>query len=175
MEAQDMANNLLDLVGDFLGGDPAHSLSDLKYNLNSLSIDFLPPLNVDLDIKNIPAIKTDSTFTLGNKTLPEVKISAGFGVTELPDIKANLTGNVGVTKLPKIDLVAALKELPKIVIDAGLDNLRVRELAPVNLQFSLKPSVLKLPFGYSFKVGVLGLNLLSFTMKGEVQAQLEDL
>lgn len=171
-----MANDPVSTFFDNLfSGDTPPALSDLNYGISSFRVDFLPPLNIDLDIKNIPEIKTQSGIGLSVEKLAPINVNAQVGLTALPDINTTVNANLNVGKLPTIDLVAVIRELPKIIIDAGLDNLRVRELAPINLQFSLKPARLKLPFGYSVKVGVLGLELFSFTMKGELRAELEDL
>lgn len=172
-----MANNPFEFINDLFNGDTPPALGDLNYRLSSFSIDFLPPLNVNanLNVGSLPDIKTQSGIGIIVDKLAPVDINAQLGVTKLPDINTNLNTEIRVGKLPKVELAAAIKELPKIVLNAGLDNLRVKELAPINLQFSLKPVKVRLPFGYSFKVGVLGFNLFSFSLQGELKAELDDL
>lgn len=184
-----MANNPFEFINDLFNGDTPPALGDLNYRLSSFSIDFLPPLNVNaqvgvtalpdinanLNVGSLPDIKTQSGIGIIVDKLAPVEINAQLGVAKLPDINTNLNTDIRVGKLPKVELAVAIKELPKIVLNAGLDNLRVKELAPINLQFSLKPVKVRLPFGYSFKVGVLGLNLFSFSLQGELKAELDDL
>ena len=143
-----MLPNPFEYLGNLLDGDQAPGLNDLNFRMGSFSID-------------LPEIKTSSD------------LNANLSVGKLPDIKAS--AGISVDKLADINLIASVRALPKIIIEAGLDNLRIRELAPINLQFSLKPARLRLPFGYTFKVGVLGLDIFSFSMQGEVKAVLEDL
>lgn len=159
-----MLPNPFEYLGNLLDGDQAPGLNDLNFRMGSFSID-------------LPEIKTNSTLNVSVEKVPEIKATVNAGITQLPEIKtsSDLNANLSVGKLPEISVSAVLKSLPKIVLDAGLDNLRIRELAPVNLQFSLKPARLRLPFGYTFKVGVLGLDIFSFSMQGEVKAVLEDL
>lgn len=159
-----MIPNPFEYLGNLLDGDQAPGLNDLNFRMGSFSID-------------LPEIKTSSTLNVSVEKLPEIKATVNAGITQLPEIKtsSDLNTNINVGKLPEVSVSAVLKSLPKIVLDAGLDNLRIRELAPVNLQFSLKPARLRLPFGYTFKVGVLGLDIFSFSMQGEVKAVLEDL
>lgn len=159
-----MIPNPFEYLGNLLDGDQAPGLNDLNFRMGSFSID-------------LPEIKTSSMLNVSVEKLPEIKATVNAGITQLPEIKtsSDLNANLSVGKLPDISVSAVLKSLPKIVLDAGLDNLRIRELAPVNLQFSLKPARLRLPFGYTFKVGVLGLDIFSFSMQGEVKAVLEDL
>lgn len=159
-----MLPNPFEYLGNLLDGDQAPGLNDLNFRMGSFSID-------------LPEIKTNSTLNVSVEKVPEIKATVNAGITQLPEIKtsSDLNTNINVGKLPEISVSAVLKSLPKIVLDAGLDNLRIRELAPVNLQFSLKPARLRLPFGYTFKVGVLGLDIFSFSMQGEVKAVLEDL
>lgn len=159
-----MIPNPFEYLGNLLDGDQAPGLNDLNFRMGSFSID-------------LPEIKTNSTLNVSVDKVPEIKATVNAGITQLPEVKtsSDLNANLNVGKLPEISVSAVLKSLPKIVLDAGLDNLRIRELAPVNLQFSLKPARLRLPFGYTFKVGVLGLDIFSFRMEGEVKAVLEDL
>ena len=170
-----MVNPVTDFVNGLLAGGnegPPPSANDLNFSLSGLSIE-LPEINLDtsLSVTKLPTVNTVSSISASLDQLAPVNLNASAAVTALPDLNANLS----VNKLPEISLGVALKSIPKILIEAGLDNLRVRELAPVNLQFSLKPAQIRLPFGYKFKVGLFGLDFLSFSMEGEVKAVVEEL
>src|SRR3990167_5744510 len=138
-----MIPNPFEYLGNLLDGDQAPGLNDLNFRMGSFSID-------------LPEIKTSSTLNVSVDKLPEIKATVNAGITQLPEIKtsSDLNANLSVGKLPDIkasagisvdkladiNLIASVRALPKIIIEAGLDNLRIRELAPINLQFSLKPA-----------------------------------
>jgi len=159
-----MANNIFDLLNGIWGDTPPAppALQDLNYNLSNIRFDQFPTINTDstFRVNALPDIKTISSLSLSIDKLAPVSINAA--VTQLPDMNLNLGTTVDI------------KRIPKLVMEAGLNDLRIKELAPINLQFSLKPARLKLPFGYSIKVGFLGLEMFSFSMKGELKAELDD-
>lgn len=165
--------------GLFNGATPPAppSIKDLNYNLSNIRLDNFPTVNIETDSKfnvtNLPDIKTH--LSVDNLAPIEFKASLLELPKQLPEIGAKLGATISLEKLPDININAGIKSLPKVVIDAGLNDLRLKELAPINLQFSLKPAKLKLPFGYSFKVGIFGLEIFSLQMKGEVKAELDDL
>ncbi|MEE2731737.1 MAG: hypothetical protein VYA55_13040 [Pseudomonadota bacterium] len=168
--------NLFEIFENLFSGDTPPtppSINDLNYTLSNIRLDNFPTINTDskFSIESIPNINTHVSASI-DKLAPINLIAA---VTELPEIKAKLGASFALEKLPDINISAGIKSLPKILLDAGLNDLRVKELAPINLQFSLKPARLKLPFGYSFKVGILGLEIFSVQMQGEVKAELDDL
>ncbi|RLT98048.1 hypothetical protein [Ketobacter sp.] len=168
--------NLFEIFENLLSGDTPPtppSINDLNYTLSNIRLDNFPTINTNskFSIDSIPNINTHVSASV-DKLAP---INLNAAVTELPEIKAKLGASFALEKLPDINISAGIKSLPKILLDAGLNDLRVKELAPINLQFSLKPARLKLPFGYSFKVGIFGLEIFSVQMQGEVKAELDDL
>ena len=172
--------NLFEIVEGFFSGatPPAPpAIKDLTYNLSNIRLDNFPTINIDTDSKfnitNLPDIKTH--LSVDSLAPIEFKASIVELPKQLPEIGAKLGATFAMEKLPDININAGIKSLPKVVIDAGLNDIRLKELAPINLQFSLKPVKLKLPFGYSFKVGIFGLEVFSMQMKGEVKAELDDL
>ncbi|MBA57072.1 MAG: hypothetical protein CMK89_21710 [Pseudomonadales bacterium] len=154
---------------------PPPAIKDLTYNLSNIRLDNFPTINTDskFNVTNLPDIKTH--LSVDNLAPIEFKASLLELPKQLPEIGAKLGATFAMEKLPDININAGIKSLPKLVIDAGLNDIRLKELAPINLQFSLKPAKLKLPFGYSFKVGFLGMEVFSIQMKGEIKAELDDL
>lgn len=168
--------NIFQFLDDLIDGStpPAPpSIKDLTYNLSNIRLDNFPTINTNSNfaITQLPDIQTHVRASV-DKLVP---IDFNVAIKELPELSARIGASLALDKLPDININGAIKSLPKVIIDAGLNDLRVKELAPINLQFSLKPARLKLPFGYSFKVGIFGLEIFSVQMKGEVKAELEDL
>ena len=168
--------NLFQFFEDLFSGDSTPTppaIQDLSYNLSNIRLDNLPTINTDskISIQQLPEIRTHLATSV-EKLAP---INVNAAVKELPELSAKLAASFAMEKLPDININAGIKSLPKVLIDAGLNDLRIKELAPINLQFSLKPARLKLPFGYSINVGILGINVFSFHMQGELKAELDDL
>jgi len=98
-------------------------------------------------------------------------------------INTNLGGGVDiglddirVTQLPLIRLATQSSIKSDSKVDMGLDNLRIREIAPINtsLTLAMKPTRVHFPVNMHFGVGVLGVELLKFSVCGESMVVVED-
>jgi hypothetical protein len=73
--------------------------------------------------------------------------------------------------LPVIKLEANITNIPKITtdskVDMGLDNIRIRELPKVEMEFGMKPSRIHLPSHYQFCFSLLGMEIFKFAFCGE--------
>jgi hypothetical protein len=80
-------------------------------------------------------------------------------------------GDIHIKEIPTIKLETSIKEIPKITldskIDAGLDNIKVKELPRIDLDFGMKPTRVHIPLNLQFCVSVLGISLLKFAVCGE--------
>lgn len=98
-------------------------------------------------------------------------------------INTNLGGGVDVglddirvTQLPLIRLATQARVNTDSKVDMGLDNLRIREIAPIDtsLTLAMKPTRVHYPVNLHFGVGVLGFELLKFSVCGESMVVVED-
>lgn len=122
---------------------------DFEVDLSNIGLNLGGGLDLDLDeirIKELPA------------EIPVIRL----GVTELPKIRSDLD----------VDLDADLDV--DADVDLGLDDIRIREIAPICLEVGLKPTRVHLPVHLTFCLGLLGLDLLSFSVCGESMVVVED-
>lgn len=115
-------------------------------------------------------ISVDQNFSLA--------LSGGvdLGVEELKDMKLNAgLDNIKINNIPKITVDAGLsdirvKEFPDkpLKTDSNLD-IRITQLPKIELdaQFSVKPTRVHLPMNYKLSIGVMGYELLGFAFCGE--------
>jgi hypothetical protein len=130
--------------------------------LNDLRINALPPINAALTA--LPTIITNS--------------AVNAAITHLPDINTNSLVNAAITQLPTINTVsavnAAITQLPEIrtdsKVDLGLDNIRIQELPPLQVELAARPFRLHLPLNFTFCLEVLGVRLFKFSVCGEGMA-----
>jgi hypothetical protein len=104
-----------------------------------------------------------------------------LGLEELKDMKLNAgLDNIKINNIPKITVDAGLsdlrlKEFPNnplktdSKVDMGLDNIRITQLPKIELdaQFSVKPTRVHLPMNYRLSIGVMGYELLGLSFCGE--------
>lgn len=75
--------------------------------------------------------------------------------------------NVRIKEIPVIRLDTAIKEIPKVTADIGLDNVRIRELPKIDADIGIKPTRVHMPMNTQICVSVLGINLLKLSLCGE--------
>jgi hypothetical protein len=111
-----------------------------------------------------------------------------LGLEELKDMKLNAgLDNIKINNIPKITVDAGLsdirlKEFPNnplktdSKVDMGLDDIRITQLPKIELeaQFSIKPTRVHLPMNYRLSIGVMGYELLGFAFCGEGMVITED-
>jgi len=101
-----------------------------------------------------------------------------LGLEELKDMKLTI---------PKITVDAGLadiriKEFPEqplktdSKVDLGLDDIRITQLPKIELaaEVSIKPTRVHLPMNYRLSIGVMGYELLGFALCGEGMVIAED-
>ena len=144
---------------------------------------------VDLSIDNITlggGLELGLNDIHARLTLDEVKtnsqLDANIGLAEIKtDSRLNASLALGeITTNSRLDasvktdseLNAAVRTDSKV--DLGLDDIRIRELPPVDLRFSVRPFRLHLPLNFKFCLKMLGVKLLEFSVCGEGMAISED-
>ena len=109
-----------------------------------------------------------------NAGLDSIAINAGLDNIAIKELKASLEAKI--TQLVPIDL--KLTELPKIVtdskVDLGLDNIRIAELPPIQLELGVRPVRVHLPLNYTFCLELFGVRLFKFSICGEGMVVSED-
>ncbi len=125
-------------------------------------------------------IPTGYSLTLGG--------GVDLGLEELKDMKLNAgLDNIKINNIPKITVDAGLsdirlKEFPNnplktdSKVDMGLDDIRITQLPKIELaaQFSIKPTRVHLPMNYRLSIGVMGYELIGFAICGEGMVITED-
>jgi hypothetical protein len=97
-----------------------------------------------------------------------------LGLEELKDMKLNAgLDNIKINNIPKITVDVGLsdirvKEFPKDPLKTD-SNIRITQLPKIELdaQFSVKPTRVHLPMDYRLSIGVMGYELLGFAFCGE--------
>jgi hypothetical protein len=117
------------------------------------------------------ALTTGVTVKAG---LDNITVHAGLDNIAIKELKASLEAKI--TQLVPIDL--KITELPKIVtdstLDLGLDNIRIAELPPVQLELAVRPVRVHLPLNYTFCLELFGMRLFKFSICGEGMVISED-
>jgi len=150
---------------------------------------------------SIPWENIHATLTLAGRNDDDVgvDVAGGLGVTLGGTVGAALSGGLAVgaalsggltvdagldeiriKELATIntDSAVSIKELPQIntdsKVDLGLDNIRIQEFPPLQLELGLRPFRLHLPVNFKFCLEVLGVTLFKFSVCGEGMAIGED-
>ena len=103
-------------------------------------------------------------------------VNAGLG-----DIRADLgLANVGVKLSGALEAKADVDAEVTGSVDIGLEDIRVKELAPIKLEplkleLSWKSMRIRLPMNYDVKLKLFGLKLFEFSLCGETSVITEDL
>ena len=117
------------------------------------------------------ALTTGVTVKAG---LDNITVHAGLDNIAIKELKASLEAKI--TQLVPIDL--KITELPKIVtestLDLGLDNIRIAELPPLQLELAVRPVRVHLPLNYTFCLELFGVRLFKFSICGEGMVISED-
>jgi hypothetical protein len=96
----------------------------------------------------------------------EVKIPSAYTITLAGGADLDLD-NVRIKEIPVIRLDTAIKEVPKIELDLGLDDVRIRELPKIDADIGIKPTRVHMPMHTQLCVSVLGIKLLKISVCGE--------
>ncbi|HET9934551.1 MAG TPA: hypothetical protein VFQ35_27795 [Polyangiaceae bacterium] len=116
----------------------------------------------------------EAAATLANALTTGVTVKAGLDNIAIKELKASLEAKI--TQLVPIDL--KITQLPKIVtdskVDLGLDNIRIAELPPVQLELAVRPVRVHLPLNYTFSLELFGYRLFKFSICGEGMVVTED-
>lgn len=103
-------------------------------------------------------------------------IKLGLDDIHVKELKTSLEAKI--TQLVPVDLRAAVTQLPEIKtdskVDLGLDNIRIAEFPPVQLELALRPVRVHLPLNYSFSLELFGIKLFRFSVCGEGMVVTED-
>lgn len=148
-------------------------------------------MSVDVDLKNIGvSAALSGGLDIGLDEIHVDPLSLGveigvgdlhvdplsLGITELPKIDVELSA--AVTQLPKIEIEAGITELPLIrsdsKLDLGLDDIRIRELPKIALEFAFRPIRAHFPLQYSFCLELCGFQVFKFSVCGESMVVAEE-
>jgi len=145
-----------------LNGGLDLGLDDIKAELTLTEVTTNSQLHTNLRVEEI---KTNS------------QLSARLALEELTtnsQLNATLKTDSALSATLKTDsaLDAAVRTDSKV--DLGLDDIRIRELPPLDLRFAIRPFRLHLPLNFKFCVKMLGVTLLEFSACGESMAISED-
>jgi len=124
--------------------------------------------------------------TLANQLGSGVRGDVGLGLNgtlgvNLGNVQADLgLANVGVKLSGGLDAKADVDAEVTGSIDIGLEDIRVRELAPIKLEplkleLSWKSMRVRLPMNYEVKLKLFGFKLFEFSLCGETSVITEDL
>jgi hypothetical protein len=121
-------------------------------------------LDLDLDnihIREIAPITLNSTSKLSTDSELDGKLDVGLD-------KIGLKSDSKLTSDSKLKADAT--------VDLGLDDIRINNLPPLelNVQASVKPTRVHFPINLKFAVCVLGKELVSFRTCGETMVVIED-
>lgn len=116
----------------------------------------------------------EAATSIANALTTGVTVKAGLDNIAIKELKASLEAKI--TQLVPIDL--KITDLPKIVtdstLDLGLDNIRIAELPPVQLELAVRPVRVHLPLNYTFCLELFGVRLFKFSICGEGMVISED-
>ena len=116
----------------------------------------------------------EAATSIANALTTGVTVKAGLDNIAIKELKASLEAKI--TQLVPIDL--KITELPKIVtdskIDLGLDDIRIAELPPLQLELGVRPVRVHLPLNYTFCLELFGVRLFKFSICGEGMVVSED-
>lgn len=116
----------------------------------------------------------EAAVSIANALTTGVTVKAGLDNISIKELKASLEAKI--TQLVPIDL--KITELPKIVtdskVDLGLDNIRIAELPPLQLELGVRPVRVHLPLNYTFCLELFGVRLFKFSICGEGMVVSED-
>jgi len=116
----------------------------------------------------------EAATSIANALTTGVTVKAGLDNIAIKELKSSLEAKI--TQLVPIDL--KITDLPKIVtdstLDLGLDNIRIAELPPVQLELAVRPVRVHLPLNYTFCLELFGVRLFKFSICGEGMVISED-
>jgi len=148
----------------------------------SADVNIPDPININGDVSlggGLDLNLDDLDLGLDNvriNNLPNINLNGNFALSSLAPV--NLSGDFGINKLPKLNLDAAISKLPDINlnagINAGLNDIRIKELPIIDLRFSLRPFELSIPREYKFEFGLFGFTILKLRLNSEARVILED-
>jgi hypothetical protein len=105
-----------------------------------------------------------------------VTVKAGLENIRIKELVTSVDAKI--SQLVPIEVKAAITELPKIVtdskVDLGLDNIRIAEFPPIQLELAVRPVRVHLPLNYTFSVELFGIKLFRFSICGEGMVVSED-
>jgi hypothetical protein len=127
----------------------------LDLGLDDLRLKELPELRAALTA--LPEIR--ATLAASITSLPTIVTSSGLQVTALPEIRTDSALRVAISEIPTIRTESE--------VDLGLDDIRIRELPPIQLDLAFRPFRIHLPLNFHFCIEVLGVTLFKFALCGE--------
>jgi len=134
---------------------------------------------IDLGIDELAsALKEGVTVKAGldNIKLGLDNIKLGLDDIHIKELKTSLEAKI--TQLVPVDIRAAITQLPEIKtdskVDLGLDNIRIAEFPPIQLELAVRPVRVHLPLNYTFSLELFGIKLFKFSICGEGMVVSED-
>jgi hypothetical protein len=113
------------------------------------------------------------------KELAPINVNANIGKLSLEGngtLGLNVTASV--KDIPPLRVEASVLELPVIRtdsrLDAGLNDIRIRELPKLQLELGVKPMCVSFPFNYHFGISIFGCQLFKFSFCGESRLVVQD-
>jgi hypothetical protein len=125
---------------------------------------------------------------LANALKEGVTVHAGLNDIHIKELATSLDAKItqlvpievraAITQLVPIEVRAAITQLPQIntdsKVDLGLDNIRIAEFPPIQLELGMRPVRVHLPLNYSFSFELFGFKLFKFSICGEAMVVSED-
>jgi hypothetical protein len=113
---------------------------------------------------------------LANALTTGVTVKAGLNDIRIKELVTAVEAKI--TQLVPIELKAAITQLPPIntnsKVDLGLDNIRIAEFPPIQLELAVRPVRVHLPLNYTFSLELFGIKLFRFSICGEGMVVSED-
>jgi hypothetical protein len=119
------------------------------------------------------APKIPNPWTINTTTGVSGSLDAG-----LDDIRIKEIGPIALASISTLNSTSTVTSDSKLTsdskVDLGLDNIKIKELPKIELQFGMKPTRVHFPVNLQFCLSSLGLQLLTFNICGETMVVIED-